>query len=60
MLRAVRAELDAEKRAKEEVTKRKEELRSQSSSQGQEERQQLKEWYNKEMSNLKDHHRDIQ
>ena len=60
VLRGVRGELEGEKKAKEEVHKKKQELRSQTSSQGQEQRQQLKEWYGKELANLKDHHQDIQ
>lgn len=58
--RALRAELDAEKKASEEVRTKKEELRSQTTSQGQEEREALRESFTREVETLRQQNRDQQ
>lgn len=56
--RTLRAELEAEKRERETQTAKKEELRSKTTSQGQEEREALKEGFARELETLKKEHRD--
>ena len=58
-LRAARGELEAEKREREQQTAKKEELRSKTTSQGQEEREALKESFARELDAVKKEHRDV-
>lgn len=51
--------MEAERKIGEQLRQKKEELRSQSTSQGQEEREALKEAFTKEIQTLKDQHREI-
>jgi len=52
-IKNLRAEVDAERKNTEDIRKGREELRSKTTSQGQEERESLKEAFNKEIDTLK-------
>lgn len=53
LIKTLRAEVEAEKRSNQDLRQTKEELRTQTTSQGQEERQSLKEAFTREIDSLK-------